>query len=465
VSRVALPIETKSRELDGKLWLTLHLLDSGHEVIVGHRPMLMRWADYLQPDVWVAVSAGGLPRKRDFLSQLEDEGVHVMVLDVEGGIFRTDDGYRVRLSTKILEHVDTYLAWGGRPGEILCENTPFEWEDVAVTGEPKFDLLHERNRSYYQDEAKQFAERFGEYILVTTNFGLVNHFDNEIHRERMLRDDILRLEKPKDRLRLVDTQQDIFDEFCEAIPHLAEAFDNQTIVVRPHPSEDGDTYRDVTMSLENARVEHSGSPHSWILGANAVIHNNSTIGVESVLLDQPTIAYCPAPDADYDLVLPNKISYTVESQEALGELVREMSTSRQGWGKDSLSPEQLELLTAYFRNVDGYGGQRVAEVIESVDTKGAWKYNVYELERERRVKRILRRFGRDPLLRLKDEINTLFVGEPHDDDYISQKYGGISTSELRNRVTTLKRANERFRLLEPTVRRARFLRECFIIEP
>lgn len=455
MTRVALPIETKSRELDGKLWLSLHLLNKGYEVVLGRRSAIVQWIDHLQPDVYVAVSAGGTPSKRDFLSQLQSEGVDVMVLDVEGGIFRSDEDYRVRLSTEILEHVDTYLAWGKRAGEIVCEYAPFEWQDVEVTGEMKFDLLHERYRSYYQQEANMLTDRVGDYILVTTNFGLVNHFDNELHRQLITRDDILRLKKPEDDLRFEDTQQEIFEGFRQAIPKIAAKFDDHTIVVRPHPSEDGDTYREITESIENAQLEHSGSPYTWILGANAVIHNNSTIGVESVLLDQPTFAYCPVEDPEYELILPNKVSRKVTSYDELetgiSEAIEVESPSHE------LSGNQHDLLESYFRNTDANGAKRVTAVIDGVEQNDTWNNGNLDVSAKKRLKRTLKRFGLHhpyhALLRL--------LTDRTQEGYNAQKFPGIERTEIRNQIAAMKRLDDRFSDLEVTVERSKVANDCY----
>lgn len=55
---IALPIETKARELDGKLWLAKNLIARGYKVALGKCSEIMGNLDIICPDVVFAVSAG-----------------------------------------------------------------------------------------------------------------------------------------------------------------------------------------------------------------------------------------------------------------------------------------------------------------------------------------------------------------------------------------------------------------------
>jgi hypothetical protein len=104
---------------------------------------------------------------------------------------------------------------------------------------------------------------------------------------------------------------------------LSHALPQHTIIVRPHPAENKESWRANTAALPNVRVIHEGAAANWILGAEAVIHNNCTTGVEAFLLDKPVFAYCPLVAKEFDYGLPNAVSYQVASVEELCRVVRE----------------------------------------------------------------------------------------------------------------------------------------------
>ena len=53
----AIPVETKVRELDGKLWLALNLVERGFRVAVGRLAALNSGLDLLKPDIYLGKSA------------------------------------------------------------------------------------------------------------------------------------------------------------------------------------------------------------------------------------------------------------------------------------------------------------------------------------------------------------------------------------------------------------------------
>jgi hypothetical protein len=75
-------------------------------------------------------------------------------------------------------------------------------------------------------------------------------------------------------------------------------------------------------------VIHEGSAIPWILGADAVVHNSCTTGVEGFLLDRPTVAYVPVRSKTYDSLLPNSVSRLANTPQELIEFVVEAARHR-----------------------------------------------------------------------------------------------------------------------------------------
>ena len=118
--KILLLIETKCRELDGKIWLGYNLLKAGYEVVLSEASEAMNSMDIIKPDVVFYQSAGGGKTKIEILKKLKDVGVLNVVLDQEGGIFRKDEEYRdTRLGAEVLENIDIYFGWGVRSSQIV----------------------------------------------------------------------------------------------------------------------------------------------------------------------------------------------------------------------------------------------------------------------------------------------------------------------------------------------------------
>ena len=84
-----------------------------------------------------------------------------------------------------------------------------------------------------------------------------------------------------------------FKEYLDFIPTLAQKFTNLNFVIRPHPSENMETYRDLERDNINVHIIYSDSVTPWILASKAIIHYSSTTSIESDCLGIPTIAYIP----------------------------------------------------------------------------------------------------------------------------------------------------------------------------
>jgi surface carbohydrate biosynthesis protein len=448
--------------LDGKLWLALHLLTEGHDVCLGHHPVMRNWIDELEPDIYVTVSAAGVPEKRNRLAALQDIDVTVIVLDTEGGIFYSDNDYLKRISPAILDHVDKFLAWGQRPGEIVHEATSFPEAQIHATGNPKFDLLHETGRDFYRRDAEALRDQYGPYILLATNFGLVNHYDDDMQRRLLSRDDILRMRDSSDRLQFKPFQRDLLDGFLQAIPDLHDALNGVTIVARPHPSEDHDTYRDEWGDLKNVVIEHSGSIYPWLLGSRALIHNNSTTAVEAVLLERPAIAFEPVRNNEYTAILPNYLSDTATTAE---ELITSIKTAIETGERprSTLDDRQIETLKSYISNVDGEGGVRAANMMGKAGTANWDSASPFPLSKRQGIKRALDRYGGKPYRTVRATLHSLL----HQSDttgYIKQKFGGLEVSELRDRVERMRSLDDRLAELEYTISPASGLQNCHWLE-
>ncbi len=103
------------------------------------------------------------------------------------------------------------------------------------------------------------------------------------------------------------------------VPALADALPDATFVIRPHPSEDHGEWLRVAEGRANVTVTNEGPAIPWLLGAEAVIHNGCTTGLEAYLLGRPVVCYQPESHELWDLDLPNAVSDVVATEPGLIE--------------------------------------------------------------------------------------------------------------------------------------------------
>jgi hypothetical protein len=155
----------------------------------------------------------------------------------------------------------------------------------------------------------------------------------------------------------------IFDEMLTAVRKLGEARPDLRVVVRPHPSEDITTWESAVEGLGNVSVRREGAVTPWLLAADAVIHNNSTTGLEATLLGRPTIAFVPYADERYDQNLPNAVSRPAASVSELIDLIDAVN------GPGGLDPTEanVEALSGHIAALDGpLASERMMDEIERI---------------------------------------------------------------------------------------------------
>ena len=107
----------------------------------------------------------------------------------------------------------------------------------------------------------RFARRFGDFILINTNFNHVNAFmpaQNLFLPVRKEGEEAQVGQAARGMSReyaegFRDHKQAIFEDFQQVVPEIAAAFPEHTIVVRPHPTENQDVYH------ENCRPLSAGT--------------------------------------------------------------------------------------------------------------------------------------------------------------------------------------------------------------
>ncbi len=307
-STIIIPVETQVRELDAKLLLACVAAERGFPVIIGSRAFVHYKVSALPRGVYLAKSMRTLSiRMFAILRQLG----HEIVAWDEEGLMRWPDAeyYRSRLSPVTMGQISHLIAWGPDNARVFREYPGYAGTPIHVAGNPRIDLLREELRDYYQPEIQDIHNRYGEFVMINTNFGLVNHYypklgalKKAVETEDSGAADPFDIAKGKHKLNL-------FNGFLEMLPPLCEALSDTTIVLRPHPSENHDPYAAIARRYPNLEIAGDGGISPWLMASTALIANGCTTMIEAAVLGTPTISYQPIVSDAYDDDLPNSLSH------------------------------------------------------------------------------------------------------------------------------------------------------------
>jgi surface carbohydrate biosynthesis protein len=332
-STLIVPVESRVRELDAKVLLAAVAAERGFPVVLGSRPEVNFAVTHLPRGVFFAKS---MRFTSDRMTRLvRGLGHHMVATDEESLVrFSSPEYYAWRFSPQSFKPLRHLFAWGEDDASMFCHYPDRGDVTVHVTGNPRVDLLREDVRCLFVDAAAELRARHGRFILINTNFPFVNAFVKELNLIQRNRGELPRVGRTGRGMSLEFAQgmerhhQALFDGFATLVPALSRAFPDHTIILRPHPSEDHDRWRQLTAGADNVHVLHEGNVVPWLMAAAVLVHNGCTTAVEGAMLGTPAVAFRPVQAECYDYHLPNSLSVQAFTVDAAVDAVADVLNGR-----------------------------------------------------------------------------------------------------------------------------------------
>jgi len=349
VSTLMLPVENQVRELDAKLLLASVAAERGFPVVLGSR-------------AFVHYKVGSIPR-----------GVYLAksMRRLSNRMFR-DEYYQRRLSPEAVRAVSHLMVWGEDNAEALRRYPAYHGAPIHITGNPRIDLMRPELRDFYQEDAQRLRDRHGDFILINTNFGQINHYFSHLGEMKAAVEGRgpgagNPFDVGRGRLKV-----QLFERFKQMLPRLCGAFPEHSIVLRPHPSESHEPWLAVQAGHPNLHVVNEGSVVPWLLAARALVANGCTTLIEAAVLGLPAVNFRPLSEPGLEDPLPQHFGHPAEGIDEVVETLQGILSGHQDAVQTSDQQQVLEhniaALTGPFaadRMVDvlreaGYGDRQPA---------------------------------------------------------------------------------------------------------
>jgi surface carbohydrate biosynthesis protein len=447
---IILPVETLNREFDAKLHLALRAAARGWHVIIGGRTAIHSVLPSLPRSIYLAkgIRAGD----RRILRLFEQLGHVIVALDEEALIRYSDETLLMMLDEETFNRPRLLYAWGKSNADVWRRFKGYRGTPILDAGNPRVDLLRPELAGFYGADASGLRARFGRFVLLSSNFSLVNHFIKDHVRFRTAKDsDVKRGNELK--TGLVAHKAQLFDAFRAMVPGLARAIAPASLVIRPHPSENPETWQAAAGGLGNVHVIHEGPIAPWIMAADALVHNGCTSAVEAAIAGTPAFAFKPHVSAQFDIELPDRLS---RQYFADGELFAAVAQCLGGRAKPtvSLDADQQALLRHHIASLDGpLSAERILDALEN---HPALHLNLPAPRLFSRLGGLAGHYQR----RAIRAITTRLSGSPSSAVYTAHKFPGITEDMIAGRI-------ERFRAIIPEMPRMNLRRiaaNIFMIE-
>jgi surface carbohydrate biosynthesis protein len=369
-----LPVETQIRELDSRLLLACVAANRGFDSIIGPRRQVESRVNSCPRNIFVSKDMRAGNGK---LIQIIDKLGHVSVAwDEEALIpFEPELYYKERMAPKAVNYVAHMFAWGPANAELWHKfpKLPAD-KPIHITGNPRGDLLRVEMHAFYDELVRKIREAYGDFVLINTNFSAVNAF-SPIHN-LLLETKAANKEKILGRTAKGMSRkyaegynahiQAIFASFRQLIPLIEKAFPDLIVVVRPHPDENFQVYRNIAAKCQRVKVTNEGNVVPWLMAARALIHNGCTTGVEAYAVGLPTVAYRKIVNKYYDEIfnLPNSLSHQCFSFEELREKLAKILAGELGKANGK---EPQTLFEHHVAAQEGpLASERIVNVLETI---------------------------------------------------------------------------------------------------
>ncbi|MGB9499227.1 MAG: surface carbohydrate biosynthesis protein [Dissulfuribacterales bacterium] len=367
-SPLIIPVETQIREMDAKLLLACLAAEHGFPVVIGSRAFIHFMAASVPRGVYLAKSMRTLSiRMFNILKKL---GHEIIAWDEEGLLREADpEYYRWRLSPVTMQQISHLIAWGHDDAQTFRNYPGYNGAPIHIAGNPRVDLLRPELREFYRPEVDAIHKRFGEFVLINTNFSKVNHFYPKLSELKKAiakegTDAANQFDIGKGRHKLA-----LFTHFQKFLPPLCESLAGFNVVVRPHPAENQGPWHAIAERYDNLHVANDGNVIPWLMAAKALIANGCTTQVESAILGTPTVNYQPVRAEEFDFELPALVSRCVFSLDELCSTISDIV-------KGKLGPldyaQRRKGLDRHITALDGdFAAERIIRVLETGGYKKA----------------------------------------------------------------------------------------------
>ena len=436
-----IPVENQVRELDPKLMLACIAAERGFSSVIGSRREMEFNIDAFPKSIYLSKSM--TIRSLLFFRVAKRFGHEIITWDEEALVHLPPETYfSRRLNPKAIRYVSHLFAWGQDNKELwkqysdLPDNLP-----IHVTGNPRSDMLRLELQPFYKDEVEKIRSKYGNFILINTNFNHVNAYGPDLNLFKPVKRPGLKpafgraargMSRPyAEGLR--DHKLAVFEQFKQIIPKLEQAFQDYNIIVRPHPTEKHDVYQKIASHCERVYVTNEGNVVPWLMATKAVIHNGCTTGVEAYVMQVPAISYRAAVNEYYDYgfyVLPNKISHQCFNFEELTDLLEKILTGQIGAADGD---ERQALIKKYMAGQEGsLACERMLDVLDTISQR----FNPAVGETlANKLERWLLTQG----LHLAKKVKSSLPGSHNRPEFQRHRYPGISKEALHSKLLQLQK--------------------------
>ena len=365
---IYIKLEILSRELKAKMLLGMYAAAKGHQVLIGDEEILRLIENKkLNPGIILEKSITPAESRINQLKNYNENKSIVTSLDEETPLSTNnlDLFCEVRFSKETLNLSKKVFCWSNYDYEVLAKHFPSLKKKFFATGNPRMELWKEKYNDLYKSEEIKKKR----YIMISSNIGVGLWNSKYSDVIRMLRKNgyFKNKEYEKYFFSWMKYNFSLLHKFTSAIDYLTERFPNYNFLVRPHPSESEENWKNILKKKRNLKIDKNMDHSFLIQNSEIIIHNGCTGGIEGFIRKKKVISFKPLKENGV-LEFANQFGYLAENQEELGDIIEKIY--------DEMEPKKINE-ELYHKFVSRYGDVIHSNAVQNIISE--WEeYNADE---------------------------------------------------------------------------------------
>ncbi len=317
-------MEIKKRELDARIYFAMKAASMGYSVCFGKKSVIYYYRNFITKGLVFFKSFG--PNNTILIDKIKSAGHKLLAWDEEGMTFIPDEYNDRRLYKENFYKFELFFTWGETDHKIIEKYHPKMINKIFKVGNSRIDVLKSPFNELYHNQAKKIKEKYGNFILFPTLFTQSNAasiYDKDVIAA--LKNQGFKSDSPTVRVfvDLAKQQKEILKVMFKFFERFAKECSNYKLIVRPHPSEKLDFWRNSLKKYNNIEVifDHENTS-SWIAASDLLISTNCTTAIEAFFLGKQSVNFLPFKNEDIEYKLPKNLSYVVRNLEDLLKIIK-----------------------------------------------------------------------------------------------------------------------------------------------
>ncbi len=321
---VFIPVEIKKRDFASRSLIGYLSSLRNFNVFIGRKLEIDKIVFNEKPGIYFGLVT--TEAYSNFYKKLKKYGHYIFVNDEEGLVTFSDEMYfNLKVSRSSLSQIDLLFLWSITHKKMFTDRYSFK-NKFVISGSPRYDFAKKNFINIFNDEVKYIKQKYKKYILICCSFSFANYYLKNVNyvdilkKQKVIRNEI-DLKKYNKYLKY---NNEALLDFIEAIKYLSIEHKDKSIIIRPHPSENHDTYSKIANNYSNVFLESQFSIHAWILNAECIVHNYCTSSSEALALRTPRFALRKSFDAEVHKTIPYESSIICKNKEELSRNIRDL---------------------------------------------------------------------------------------------------------------------------------------------